>query len=67
MIYQIENDKNSADIIEKGLIIALDEGNISAGDMVLGSDNKYVVSVPQPKKENQYKSWKIQIQQITML
>ena len=27
-------------------IIALDEGNISAGDMVLGSDNKYVVSVP---------------------
>lgn len=27
-------------------IIALDEGDISAGDMVLGSDNKYVVSVP---------------------
>ena len=27
-------------------IIALDEGNISVGDMVLGSDNKYVVSVP---------------------
>ena len=27
-------------------IIAFDEGNISAGDMVLGSDNKYVVSVP---------------------
>ena len=23
-------------------IIALDEGNISVGDMVLGSDNKYV-------------------------
>lgn len=46
MIYQIENDKNSADIVEKGLIIAFDGGNISAGDMVLGSDNKYVVSVP---------------------
>lgn len=45
MIYQIEQKDNSEDIASKGLIIALDEGNISAGDMVLGSDNKYVVNV----------------------
>ena len=48
-------------------IIALDEGNISAGDMVLGSDNKYVVSVPLTEEGKSNIKLKIQIQQITML